>query len=146
MGGNRAAASCSVRGLTACRWRTRVWAILAQVQDDGTIIIIGVSVEDSRCPPMPGVVRARALLGGWVIKPLGDGRSSHATYLVNTDLGVRGVVCGVCLPRDPTDGRVTGTVVVAGHDPDANRQAANGQAGAAGVHRSQGGQLQVCGV
>ena len=68
---------------------------------DGSIVIIGMSVEDDRCPPQRGHVRAEAMLGGWVIRPVGpDGMQSHCTYIVNTDLKVcLGCVvnsCGGC--------------------------------------------------
>lgn len=40
-----------------------------QIEEDGTLILVSTSVEDPRCPPVQGIVRAHLHIGGWIVRP-----------------------------------------------------------------------------
>ncbi len=54
-------------------------------EPDGTIKVAIGSIEDPRVPPAKDPVRARTLIGGFLIKPAGEGKS-ELTYVTQVDL------------------------------------------------------------
>lgn len=54
-------------------------------ENDGSIIMPVISVEDPRVPATKGNVRARLINAGWILKPL-EGGKSQGTYIVTTNL------------------------------------------------------------
>ena len=61
-------------------WR---WVVLP----DGSCVCGAVSVDEPSVPPDPtgAVVRARLDVGGWLLRPVDDGRGCTITYVVVTD-------------------------------------------------------------
>lgn len=66
-------------------------------REDGTFLMAGASIEYPRCPPRQDTVRGEIKCGGWIVKPIDNGRASHITYVVQVDL--RGGVPGQLLDK-----------------------------------------------
>jgi diazepam-binding inhibitor (GABA receptor modulator, acyl-CoA-binding protein) len=57
-----------------------------RVEDSGTILFIGGSLESTTCPPKRGLVRGELVIGGWVLRPVNGGNATEVSYVVNLDL------------------------------------------------------------
>lgn len=56
-----------------------------RINEDGSVIAGGSSIQHPSCPETKGCIRANLILGGMVVVPI-SGNKSHVSYLINLDL------------------------------------------------------------
>lgn len=77
-----------------------------RVLENGTIAVVGISIEDPRVPPTKGNVRGRVLQAGWLIEPVVDAKpgltGSRVTMTAQIDLnGMPGFVLKLIMSSQP---------------------------------------------
>ena len=73
-----------------CRAASRDFVFVARSSQlqNGTCVVASKSVDSELVPPLKNFVRARVLLGGWIIRPSSQNSNrSLVTYIIHLDLG-----------------------------------------------------------
>eukprot|EP01017_Pseudomicrothorax_dubius_P046157 TRINITY_DN8094_c0_g1_i1.p1 TRINITY_DN8094_c0_g1~~TRINITY_DN8094_c0_g1_i1.p1 ORF type:complete len:216 (+),score=73.75 TRINITY_DN8094_c0_g1_i1:99-650(+) len=76
-----------VKGMLVVSPRDYVYLSCSRQKEDGTLYLLGRSIDHPQRPPTKDAVRAFLHIGGWILKPV-EGRpdATHYIYMVKTDL------------------------------------------------------------